>query len=55
MIYNTYLTISPEDKIHVSDIDDIISAEIPNEKEDPELFEIVTSQMIHGPCGHLNP
>jgi len=43
------------DKIHPTEIDDIISAEIPNPDLDPELFRIVTKHMIHGPCGHLNP
>lgn len=32
----------------------IISAELPNKKEDPILFEIVCKNMIHGPCGLLN-
>ena len=37
------------------DVDAIISAEIPSRTEDPELHKIVSSTMIHGPCGHLNP
>lgn len=37
-----------------SDVDDVVKAEIPNPAEDPELYEIVKSCMIHGPCGHYN-
>ena len=36
-------------------IDKIIRCDIPNEEEDPELYRLVTSHMIHGPCGKLNP
>ncbi|XP_057299428.1 uncharacterized protein LOC130630047 [Hydractinia symbiolongicarpus] len=48
--------LDPNDKLRdADDIDSVISAEIPNKQEHPELFEIVRSCMIHGPCGHLNP
>lgn len=41
-------------KITPNQIDQIISAELPNPEEDPILFEIVKKNMIHGPCGVLN-
>lgn len=41
-------------KISPDEIDNVISAEIPDETTDPELFEIVTTNMIHGPCGAIN-
>lgn len=43
------------EKIVPAKIDDIITAELPNPEEDPELFKIVKKHMIHGPCGLHNP
>ena len=38
-----------------NDVDLTISAEIPDPVEEQELYNIVKSTMVHGPCGHLNP
>ncbi|XP_069175925.1 uncharacterized protein [Procambarus clarkii] len=42
-------------KLTSNEIDDIISAELPNADVDKHLHETVTKNMIHGPCGTLNP
>ncbi|GKA80107.1 DNA helicase PIF1, ATP-dependent [Tanacetum coccineum] len=34
-----------------SDIDDIISVELPSPNDDPDAYKIVTDYMLHGPCG----
>ena len=33
-------------------VDNVISAEIPDAKHYPNLYKIVTELMMHGPCGH---
>ena len=45
----------PEDKPRPDDVDEYISAEIPDAQEDPVLHRIVTRTMVHGPCGDMNP
>ncbi|XP_064637082.1 uncharacterized protein LOC135493586 [Lineus longissimus] len=37
------------------DIDEIVSAEVPDKTANPQLYDIVTRHMIHGPCGVINP
>ena len=39
-----------KEKIQPSQIDLLISAEIPDPTLDPELYKCVTTHMIHGPC-----
>ncbi|GJV77693.1 ATP-dependent DNA helicase PIF1 [Tanacetum coccineum] len=39
----------------VGDIDRVICAEIPDKENDPQLFQLVSDFMIHGPCGVNNP
>nr|GEW16047.1 hypothetical protein [Tanacetum cinerariifolium] len=49
------LWLEPEDKITpIAKIDKYISVEIPNMNKDPELYQIVTDHIMHGPCGADN-
>lgn len=50
------LFLDKEDKIMNSDqVNDIISAEIPDQHKYPRLYNIIKQCMIHGPCGEQNP
>jgi hypothetical protein len=45
-----------EDKIRdIQQLDKLIRADIPDKETEKELFDIVTSHNIHGPCGMANP
>ncbi|KAF8787007.1 hypothetical protein HNY73_008646 [Argiope bruennichi] len=44
-----------QEKLYVHMIDDLITAELPNPETDPILYNVVKTQMIHGPCGSINP
>lgn len=39
----------------VTDVDNVISAEIPDKENQPEMYKAVTDYMVHGPCGTLKP
>ncbi|GBP30124.1 ATP-dependent DNA helicase pif1 [Eumeta japonica] len=43
-----------ETKIQPDEIDSVIVAELPNQQNDPILYDIVTKNMVHGPCGEHN-
>lgn len=48
--------LDPADKLKTAEhIDEIITAENPDQKEDPHLYKLVSEFMIHGPCGLDNP
>jgi len=38
-----------------NDYDPIVCAELPDKSTHPEFYNIVTSRMLHGPCGALHP
>jgi len=49
------MMLNTADVIHsVEQIDHAVSAEIPNQEADPQLWETVTTCMLHGPCGVEN-
>ena len=46
------LTLAPEDRPQTTDdYDKIITSELPDKDTEPELYDIVTQNMLHGPCG----
>ncbi|ODM87033.1 ATP-dependent DNA helicase PIF1 [Orchesella cincta] len=48
------LILEASDKLReIDDFDSVVCAELPDENEDPELHKIVTTCMLHGPCGAL--
>ncbi|MGN6629793.1 MAG: AAA family ATPase, partial [Candidatus Nitrosocosmicus sp.] len=50
------VTLAPAHKKKtVEEINKIICAELPNEKEEPELYKIVSNCMMHGPCSEKAP
>ena len=52
---HAHILIWLKNKIMPDQIDSCIRAELPDETEDPVLFQIVSRHMLHGPCGTLNP
>ena len=52
---HAHILIWLKDKIKADQIDSVISAELPDPQRDPGLYEIIVKNMIHGPCGSVNP
>ncbi|GFX90219.1 helitron_like_N domain-containing protein [Trichonephila clavipes] len=52
---HAHILIWLETKIRAEQIDDVIRAELPEQEVDPELFDVVKTHMVHGPCGSYNP
>ena len=46
--------ITPDDRVRPDDIDQIVSAELPDPQTHPELHGLVMTHMVHGPCGDFN-
>ena len=52
---HTLLWISSSTKIeNAQDVDQYISAELPDPQLDPRAYKIVSEMMMHGPCGEAN-
>ena len=52
---HAHILIWLKDKIQPTDVDYIISAELPDVTTDPYLFAVISKNTVHGPCGVLNP
>jgi hypothetical protein len=42
-------------KLRPTNINHQISAEFPDPSNDPQLYDVIKSNMVHGPCGAVNP
>ena len=52
---HAHLLLKLMESINPDDVDKVIQAQLPDKELDPELFECVTTFMLHGPCGTANP
>ncbi|GKA57521.1 DNA helicase [Tanacetum coccineum] len=49
---HTLLWVEPKDKIqHAVDVDQYISAELPDPESDPQGYRVISEMMVHGPYG----
>jgi len=50
------IVLHPDDKIHdANQVDNIVSAQLPDQTLNPLLYETITTCMLHGPCGADKP
>ena len=47
---HAHLLIWLEEKIRAHQLDDVISAELPDPQVDPKLYKTVVNNMVHAPC-----
>jgi len=52
---HTHILILLDEKIVLTQIDNIITAQLPDPEEDPELFKITKKHITHGPYRLHNP
>ena len=46
----------PDDKIHdANQVDNVVSAQLPDQNANPLLYKTITTCMLHGPCGDDKP
>ena len=50
-----WLSADPRHRITPDKVDGMICAKFPDPSADPKLHQIVNSNMVHGPCGGINP
>ncbi|GBO99804.1 hypothetical protein EVAR_28636_1 [Eumeta japonica] len=51
---HAHILIWLETKVRAEQINDVIQAELSNQEVDPELFDVVKTHMVNGPCGSYN-
>ena len=53
-LWHAHISLKVAENISVYMIDCLITCEIPDPEEDPELYNLVAMFMVHGPCGSFN-
>lgn len=54
--YYILIILSQDNKIRTSNnFNNIIYAEIPNPKDDPELYSVITTYILHSKCRKAHP
>ena len=53
-LWHAHISLKVAENISVDMLDCLITCEIPDPEEDPELYNLVAMFMVHGPCGSFN-
>ena len=54
-LWHCHISLKVAENISVDILDTLVTCVIPDREEDPELYDLVSKFMVHGPCGALNP